>query len=127
MIVAKVSLGKVSVHYRTTQHLRAPPSGYDSQQLPRCCEVLGDVGLDLNYDEQVLYKNEAVRPAYVVIYARPVVSGAPTYRMPRSAAQITLSNTAAKATAAAAAAAAAATTTRTTTIFSSNSPRCTIM
>lgn len=113
MIVAKVSLGKISIHYKTTQHLTGPPLGYDS--------VLGDAGVDLNYDEQVLYKNEAVRPAYVVIYQRPLAIGAPTFTMPRSAAQTTLSNTAATLTAAATAAMATA------TMNSSASNDCTIM
>ncbi|KAG8988697.1 hypothetical protein FRB90_002601, partial [Tulasnella sp. 427] len=63
VIVARVALGKGSVHYRDTVHLTEPPYGYDS--------VLGEVGLSLNHDEQVLYKNEAVRPAYIVIYETP--------------------------------------------------------
>ncbi|KIO27727.1 hypothetical protein M407DRAFT_37603, partial [Tulasnella calospora MUT 4182] len=60
VLVAKVALGKEGVLYQTTQDLTGPPYGYDS--------VLGEVGVDLNYDEQVLYKDEAIRPAYVVIY-----------------------------------------------------------
>ncbi|KAG8913687.1 hypothetical protein FRC00_001835 [Tulasnella sp. 408] len=63
MIVAKAALGKSSIQYRNSQHLTAPPHGYDS--------VFGEVGVALNYDEQVLYKNEAIRPAYIVVYERP--------------------------------------------------------
>ncbi|KAG8997537.1 hypothetical protein FRB90_012490, partial [Tulasnella sp. 427] len=63
VIVARVALGKSSVLYRDTVHLTEPPSGYDS--------VLGEVGVSLNYDEQVLYKNDAIRPAYVVVYKKP--------------------------------------------------------
>ncbi|KAG8915086.1 hypothetical protein FRC00_008076 [Tulasnella sp. 408] len=74
VLVAKVALGRESVHYQTTQELTEPPYGYDS--------VLGEVGIDLNYDEQVLYKDEAIRPAYVVVYEEPIpvpkVSTVPT-------------------------------------------------
>ncbi|KIO27725.1 hypothetical protein M407DRAFT_7152 [Tulasnella calospora MUT 4182] len=43
VLVAKVALGKESIHYQTTQELTGPPYGYDS--------VLGEVGIDLNHDE----------------------------------------------------------------------------
>lgn len=60
LVVAKVLLGRASVLHRTTQTLLGPPAGFDS--------VLGEVGMDLNYDEQVLYRDDAIRPAYVIIY-----------------------------------------------------------
>ncbi|KIO27726.1 hypothetical protein M407DRAFT_39829, partial [Tulasnella calospora MUT 4182] len=60
VIVAKVALGKASIYYRTTASLTRPPSGYNSVQ--------GEVGQSLNYDEQVLYHDDAIRPAYVVVY-----------------------------------------------------------
>ncbi|KAG8972337.1 hypothetical protein FRB90_010261, partial [Tulasnella sp. 427] len=63
VIVARVALGKSSVLYRDMVHLTAAPYGYDS--------VLGEVGISLNHDEQVLYKDEAIRPAYVVVYEKP--------------------------------------------------------
>lgn len=34
----------------------------------RVVQVIGEVGSHLNYDEQIVYKNEAARPAYLVIY-----------------------------------------------------------
>ncbi|KAF9533936.1 hypothetical protein CPB83DRAFT_416293 [Crepidotus variabilis] len=40
--------------------LTAPPSGYDS--------VLAEVGSALNYDELVVYTNDAIRPSYLVMY-----------------------------------------------------------
>ncbi|KAG8914617.1 hypothetical protein FRC00_012013 [Tulasnella sp. 408] len=64
VIVAKVALGRESICYKTTQELTGPPYGYDS--------VRGEVGVDLNYDEQVLYKDDAIRPAYVVVYEQPI-------------------------------------------------------
>ncbi|KIO27719.1 hypothetical protein M407DRAFT_23033 [Tulasnella calospora MUT 4182] len=63
IIVAKVALGKSKVYTKTTKYLMVPPRGYDS--------IIGKPGVHLNYDEQVLYKNEAIRPAYIVIYEGP--------------------------------------------------------
>lgn len=42
------------------QHLQRPPTGYDS--------VYGNIGEDLNYEEQVVYKSEAVLPRYIIVY-----------------------------------------------------------
>lgn len=60
MLVARVVLGKGYPLKLTSQSLLGPPSGYHS--------VLGEVGVHLNYDEQVVYNNDAVRPAYLVVY-----------------------------------------------------------
>ncbi|KAF9790498.1 hypothetical protein BJ322DRAFT_999170 [Thelephora terrestris] len=53
--------------------LTGPPPGFDS--------ILAEVvpGGALNYDELVVYKNEAIRPSYLVVY-----SGAPTPECPRA-------------------------------------------
>ncbi|KAG8997536.1 hypothetical protein FRB90_012489, partial [Tulasnella sp. 427] len=63
VIVARVALGKSSALHRDMVHLTAAPYGYGS--------ALGEVGISLNHDEQVLYKDEAIRPAYVVVYEKP--------------------------------------------------------
>jgi len=63
MLLNTVVAGK---EYRTTANkstLLKPPSGYDS--------VLGEVGGRLNYDELVVYKNDAIRPSYLVMYDTP--------------------------------------------------------
>ncbi|KIO15639.1 hypothetical protein M407DRAFT_86911, partial [Tulasnella calospora MUT 4182] len=60
LVVAKVLLGRASVLHRNAKTLLDPPAGFDS--------VLGEVGVDLNYDEQVLYRDDAIQPAYVIIY-----------------------------------------------------------
>ncbi|KIO27723.1 hypothetical protein M407DRAFT_72785 [Tulasnella calospora MUT 4182] len=99
IIVARVALGKSSIHYRTTEYLTEPPIGYDS--------ILGEVGINLNYNEQVLFKDEAIRPAYIVVYERPTAAPAPP--APRPAPQPTRPNPA------------------TTTTSSSSSSGCTIM
>ncbi|KIO25033.1 hypothetical protein M407DRAFT_211148, partial [Tulasnella calospora MUT 4182] len=60
IVIAKALLGRAGILHQTTQTLIGPPAGFDS--------VLGEVGVDLNYDEQVLYRDDAIRPAYVIIY-----------------------------------------------------------
>lgn len=35
---------------------------------------MGVPGGDLNYDETVVYKNEAIRPAYLITYGQPETS-----------------------------------------------------
>ncbi|KAG8915090.1 hypothetical protein FRC00_008080 [Tulasnella sp. 408] len=99
IIVAKAALGKSSIHYRTSEYLVGPPRGYDS--------VIEEVGIDPNYDEQVVYQDAAIRPAYIVMYERPTSS--PVTTAPRPAPQTTRSNM------------------TTTTTKSSTSRGCTIM
>lgn len=61
MLLNKVVVGKgcKMTHDNTT--LTAPPAGYDS--------VLAEVGGNLNYDELVVYNNDAIRPSYLVLYS----------------------------------------------------------
>ena len=42
-------------------------SGYDS--------VEGEPGVDLNYDEVVVYNNDQAVPSYLIIYSLPVRDG----------------------------------------------------
>ncbi|KAG8893807.1 hypothetical protein FRB99_001699 [Tulasnella sp. 403] len=60
MLLAKVVTGKVHKVWRTDQSMTAPQHPYDS--------VSGEVGVDLNYDEQVVYRDDAIIPAYLVVY-----------------------------------------------------------
>jgi len=63
MLLNKVVVGR---GYKVTTNktsLTEPPAGYDS--------VLGEVGGRLNYDELVVYNNDAVRPSYLVMYDTP--------------------------------------------------------
>jgi len=49
--------------YKVTQNdttLTEPPQGYHS--------VLGETGGTLNYDEVVVYENDAIRPSWLVVY-----------------------------------------------------------
>ncbi|KIO25036.1 hypothetical protein M407DRAFT_76192, partial [Tulasnella calospora MUT 4182] len=75
LVVAKVLLGRASVLHRNAKTLLVPPAGFDSVRgvvlsphNAQHAQVLGEVGVDLNYDEQVLYRDDAIRPAYVIIY-----------------------------------------------------------
>lgn len=45
---------------RSDKALTAPPYGYHS--------ITGEPGEDLNYEETVVYKNEAIRPAFLIVY-----------------------------------------------------------
>lgn len=60
MLVNRVLVGKSAVLTRTNVALSGPPNGYHSVQ--------GKPGADLNYPETVVYRDEAIRPAYLVIY-----------------------------------------------------------
>ncbi|EPS93941.1 hypothetical protein FOMPIDRAFT_93895 [Fomitopsis schrenkii] len=70
MLLSEVILGRVSRMTRGDSTLTEPPTGYDS--------VVGEPGGyhpaagepegELNYDEVIVYKNEAIRPLFLVIY-----------------------------------------------------------
>jgi len=60
MILTKVVVGKGYKLLRDKPNLTAPPPGYNS--------VLGETGKSLNHDEVIVYKNDAIRPAYLVVY-----------------------------------------------------------
>jgi len=60
ILLNNVVMGKVEKLTRENQHLTEPSPGYDS--------VVGEPGGDLNYDESIVYKNEAIRPLYLVIF-----------------------------------------------------------
>ena len=60
--------------------LTGPPAGYDSVSIVPFRyfrwvlmkgQVIGEVGVKLNYDELVVYDNDAIRPSYLVMYDTP--------------------------------------------------------
>ncbi|KAH9942778.1 hypothetical protein B0H21DRAFT_867805 [Amylocystis lapponica] len=60
LLLNKVVVGK---GYKVTvdqPSLTAPPAGYDS--------ILAETGVALNYDECVVYNNDAIRPSFLVMY-----------------------------------------------------------
>ncbi|KAG8829829.1 hypothetical protein FRC17_005946 [Serendipita sp. 399] len=62
MLLAKVVVGRGYKMTRDATTLTAPPTNYHS--------VLGepDASGSLNYDELVVYDNDAIRPAYLIVY-----------------------------------------------------------
>ncbi|KZT64794.1 ADP-ribosylation [Daedalea quercina L-15889] len=62
MLLSEVVTGKMAFMTTNRQNLSQPPSGYDS--------VFGIPGLSsvLNYDEIVVYRDEAIHPSFLVIY-----------------------------------------------------------
>ena len=60
MLLCDVLPGRKYVVQTNRQHLRSPPTGYNS--------VYGNVGKDLNYPELVVYNSKAVLPRYIIVY-----------------------------------------------------------
>ncbi|KAF8343527.1 hypothetical protein F5887DRAFT_1075647 [Amanita rubescens] len=60
ILLNKVVVGKGCKMLHDSTSMTAPPSGYDS--------VLAEKGGSLNYDELVVYTNDAIRPSFLVMY-----------------------------------------------------------
>ncbi|KLO15231.1 ADP-ribosylation [Schizopora paradoxa] len=60
LLLSRVVLGKQFTTKLNSSHLLEPPEGYHS--------VRGVPGVHLNYEEAVVYNNDAIRPAYLVVY-----------------------------------------------------------
>ncbi|CCM06417.1 uncharacterized protein FIBRA_08678 [Fibroporia radiculosa] len=60
VLLNKVVVGKGCKETNNKTSLTAPPPGFDS--------VLGETGGVLNYDELIVYTNDAIRPSYLVMY-----------------------------------------------------------
>ncbi|KAJ7592669.1 hypothetical protein C8J56DRAFT_1127072 [Mycena floridula] len=60
ILLNKVVVGKGLKLKHDDTSLTQPPGGYDS--------VLAEKGGSLNYDELVVYTNDAIRPSYLIIY-----------------------------------------------------------
>ncbi|KDR68592.1 hypothetical protein GALMADRAFT_146244 [Galerina marginata CBS 339.88] len=60
ILLNKVIVGKGCKLLQDNTSLTAPPSGFDS--------VLAEKGGSLNYDELVVYNNDAIRPSFLVMY-----------------------------------------------------------
>jgi len=60
ILLNKVVVGKGCKLLQDNTTLTAPPTGYDS--------VLAEKGGSLNYDELVVYTNDAIRPSFLVMY-----------------------------------------------------------
>ncbi|KZT01033.1 ADP-ribosylation [Laetiporus sulphureus 93-53] len=60
MLLNDVVIGKTIKLMQDNEDLKAPPGDHDS--------VTGEPGGSLNYDECIVYKNEAIRPLFLLIY-----------------------------------------------------------
>ncbi|KAF9479970.1 ADP-ribosylation, partial [Pholiota conissans] len=60
ILLNKVVVGKGCKLLQDNTSLTAPPAGFDS--------VLAERGGSLNYDELVVYSNDAIRPSFLVMY-----------------------------------------------------------
>jgi len=60
ILLNKVVVGNGCKLMHDDSKLTAPPQGFDS--------VLAEAGGSLNYDELVVYRNEAIRPSFLVMY-----------------------------------------------------------
>jgi len=60
MLLNYVVMGRAIKLTRTNQRLTQPPHGFDS--------VIGEPGGGLNYDESVVYNNDAILPAFLIVY-----------------------------------------------------------
>jgi len=60
MLLNDVVMGRAVKLTWTDTSLTQPPQGYDA--------VIGEPGGDLNYDESVVYNNDAIRPSFLIIY-----------------------------------------------------------
>ncbi|KDR68590.1 hypothetical protein GALMADRAFT_78358 [Galerina marginata CBS 339.88] len=59
-LVSRVVVGNPHKRRQNSTGLTEPPCGHHS--------VVGEPGVDLNYEETVVYDNDAIRPAYLVVY-----------------------------------------------------------
>ena len=62
LILCDVAPGRKYIETHDQTKLKAPPPGYDS--------VYGQHGGRLNYDEIVLYNEDAILPKYVIMYQK---------------------------------------------------------
>ncbi|KIJ98116.1 hypothetical protein K443DRAFT_133580 [Laccaria amethystina LaAM-08-1] len=75
LLVNRVIVGKPHKRRQNATNLTEPPCGHHSvsmfsSQTHPCLlvQVIGEPGVDLNYEETVVYSNDAIRPAYLVVY-----------------------------------------------------------
>ncbi|GLB40706.1 putative poly(ADP-ribose) polymerase catalytic domain [Lyophyllum shimeji] len=63
MLASRVIVGKPFKRRQNGTGLTGPPPGYHS--------IVGKPGIHLNYPETVVYDNDAIRPAFLVVYGFP--------------------------------------------------------
>ncbi|KAF5370447.1 hypothetical protein D9615_009724 [Tricholomella constricta] len=63
MLANRVTTGKPLNKRKNGTTLTGPPPGFHS--------VVGNPGIHLNYPETVVYDNDAIRPAFLIVYGDP--------------------------------------------------------
>ncbi|KIM28486.1 hypothetical protein M408DRAFT_69717 [Serendipita vermifera MAFF 305830] len=63
LLLTSVVVGDPCITYGDGPQISHPPNGYDS--------IIGKPGSALNYDETVVYRKDAIRPVYLVLYLTP--------------------------------------------------------
>lgn len=90
VLLNRVIVGNPKRRRRNAVHLTAPPLGCHSVRLfvdsidstlsDTRSQVIGEPGADLNYEETVVYHNDAIRPAYLIIYCEQTETIKPKLR-----------------------------------------------
>ncbi|PFH48378.1 hypothetical protein AMATHDRAFT_5871 [Amanita thiersii Skay4041] len=70
LLVNRVVVGRPYRLRRNAISMTEAPPGYHS--------VIGEPGEDLNYEETVVYSNDAIRPAYLIVYGDPQPEAPPS-------------------------------------------------
>jgi len=60
MFLNRVAVGKGQILTAANNSLTAAPAGFDS--------VIANPGSGLNYDELIVYNNDAIRPSWLLLY-----------------------------------------------------------
>ncbi|KXN91287.1 Tankyrase-1, partial [Leucoagaricus sp. SymC.cos] len=60
LLLNRVIVGKPNRRIHNAVNLTAPPPG--------CHSVIGEPGAGLNYEETVVYNDDAIRPAFLIVY-----------------------------------------------------------
>lgn len=60
MLVSRVAVGRAAKRKTNATELTGPPTGFHS--------VIGKPGTHLNFQETVVYSNDAIRPAFLIVY-----------------------------------------------------------
>lgn len=76
LLVTRVVVGNPHRLQENATSLVEPPSGYHSVCMTvdslwmalTISQIIGEPGIDLNYEETVVYDNDAIRPAFLVVY-----------------------------------------------------------
>jgi hypothetical protein len=77
LLVSRVVVGKALKRRVNASDLTELPCGYHSVREDICehgdidstiLQLIGEPGEDLNFQEHVVYTNDAIRPAYLVVY-----------------------------------------------------------